>query len=251
MLKEERLEKIVTLVDRQGTVKVSDIMQQLDVSDMTVRRDLGELENSGLLKKIHGGAQSIHQYKRKELSHVEKKIIDIEEKKQIVKRALTLIQEGDTIFLGPGTTLELLAANLSFDNLRVVTNSLPVFTTLVEKENNMEVHLLGGRIRKCTQAFFGDLADQMLQHMHFQKTFISCNAVKGNEIMTASIEEGKTQKIALDNAVEKYLLVDDSKINKEDFYSFYELNHFTSVITNDDEAHSYRELTEFVKTIIS
>ncbi|WP_302372577.1 DeoR/GlpR family DNA-binding transcription regulator [Enterococcus asini] len=251
MLKEERLDKIVTLVDRQGTVKVSDIMQQLKVSDMTVRRDLIELENSGLLKKVHGGAQSIHQYKRKELSHLEKKIINIEEKKQIVNKALTLIQEGDTIFLGPGTTLEILAANMAFDSLRVVTNSLPVFNTLVEKENNMEVHLLGGRIRKRTQAFFGDLADQMLQNMHFQKTFISCNAIKGNEIMTASIEEGKTQKIALDNAVEKYLLVDDSKINKEDFYSFYELDHFTSVITNDNQEHSYHELQEFVQTILS
>lgn len=251
MLKEERLDKIVALVDRKGTIKVSDIMQQLNVSDMTVRRDLSELDNSGLLKKIHGGAQSIHQYKRKELSHLEKKIINMEEKTQIVKKALTLIQEGDTIFLGPGTTLELLAANMKYDSLRIVTNSLPVFTTLVEKENNMEVHLLGGQIRKRTQAFFGDLTDQMLESMHFQKTFISCNAIKGNKIMTASIEEGKTQKIALDNAVEKYLLVDDSKLNKEDFYAFYELDQFTSVITNDNHTHSYRALTEFVQTIVS
>lgn len=250
MLKEERWEAIVDLVDREGTVKVADIMEQLAVSDMTVRRDLSELDKKGILKKIHGGAQSIHHYKRHELSHGEKKIIHMAEKQQVVKKALGMIEEGDTIFLGPGTTLELLAEKLTYKNLRVITNSLPVFETLMEKDSEIEVYLLGGQIRKRTKAFFGSIGNQALSTINFQKTFVSCNAIKNNEIMTATIEEGLTQQIALDRAVEKYLLADASKINKEDFYTFYKLSDFNCIFTNDDELHSYQELENYVTTVI-
>lgn len=248
MLKEERFEKILTLVNQKGTVKVNEIMDHLDVSDMTVRRDLTELDRKKKLRKIHGGAQSLHSYKYLELSHTEKKILNIDEKQAIVKTALSLIRDEDTLFLGPGTTIELLAEQIYQQNLKVVTNSLPVFNHLIHRED-IKLYLLGGAMRQRTNAFYGELANMNLSQMFFHKAFISCNAIEDGHVMTASLEEGQTQTIAFDNSQERYLLADTSKLNKRDFYSFYQLDHLSAVLMNDDPAQSYSELTEQVKVI--
>lgn len=250
MLKEERLNSIETLVDQKGIVRVQDIVSLLNVSDMTVRRDLTELEKDGRLKRIHGGAQSVKMYKKEELSHKEKKIINVDEKTKIASLALSIIKEGETIFLGPGTTIEILADMIKNIPLRVVTNSLPVFTKIENNKDNIKVYLLGGEMRKKTESFCGEMTDKILENIRFSKTFFSCNAVKGNNVMTATIEEGKTQSLALNNSAERYLLADASKINTEDFYSFYKLENLTAVITNDDEYKKYKYLDENTLVII-
>ncbi|MGK0552018.1 DeoR/GlpR family DNA-binding transcription regulator [Enterococcus faecalis] len=249
MLKEERLNAIVALVDQRGAVKVSEIMERLAVSDMTVRRDLTELEEAGRLKRVHGGASSLTIYRHGELSHDDKQIINSVEKKEIVQKALKLINEEDTIFLGPGTTIELLAEGMEFKNLRVVTNCLPVFETLSKKRNEITVYLIGGEMRTLTKAFFGEIANKALAEMHFHKAFFSCNALKDNKIMTATIEEGQTQAIALNNSIERYLLMDTSKVEKQDFYSFYQLHEVTAIVTNQDEFDTYKTLEKEVKVI--
>lgn len=248
MLKEERFEKILTLVNQKGTVKVNEIMDHLDVSDMTVRRDLTELDRQKKLRKIHGGAQSLHSYKYLELSHTEKKILNIDEKQAIVKTALSLINDEDTIFLGPGTTIELLAEQIDQRNLKVVTNSLPVFNHLIHRED-IKLYLLGGAMRQRTNAFYGELANVNLAQMFFHKAFISCNAIEDGNVMTASFEEGQTQTIAFNNSQKRFLLADTSKLNQRDFYAFYQLDQLSAVVMNQDPEQSYLELAEQVKVI--
>lgn len=85
MLKEERLNAIVSLVDQKGAIKVTEIMERLNVSDMTVRRDLTELEAAGRLKRVHGGASSLNTYRPHELSHADKQIINSVEKRNCPK----------------------------------------------------------------------------------------------------------------------------------------------------------------------
>ncbi len=133
-----------------------------------------------------------------------------------------MIEENETIYLGPGTTIDLLAKIIPNKLLRVVTNCLPVFD-IVSQKDKLKVYLLGGEIRPLTKSFFGEITNMSLENMHFHKAFFSCNAVKDSAIMTATIEEGQTQAIALDNSFERYLLIDTSKIDKEDFYSYYHL----------------------------
>ncbi len=248
MLKEERLEMIANLVDRKGTVRVTDIVTTLHVSDMTVRRDLSELEEVGRVTRIHGGARSKQKFQVEELSHADKKIINVHEKKEIVTKALSLIQAGDTLFLGPGTTIELLAEKIDISPLRIITNCLPVFEILSKKEK-IKVYLLGGEMRDLTKSFFGEITNQSLQNINFNKLFFSANAIKGNRIMTATMEEGQTQQIALSNSQEKYLLVDTSKVGKEDFCSFYQLNKITAVVINNDKEETYKQL-EYANKII-
>lgn len=137
MNKYDRLDEITDLVNRKGSIRIAEIVEELNVSDMTIRRDLAELDEQGILTKIHGGARSNSAFQYKEMSHKEKHTQYIEEKKQIAKKAATLIEEGNTVFLGPGTTVELLAEEIHNKNLSVITNCLPVFNILFKKKMNI------------------------------------------------------------------------------------------------------------------
>ena len=113
MIKAERQDRVRQLLEEQGTVSVKEISDALGVSDMTIRRDLEELASLGEIERVHGGARSAqgrpHAMLRHEYSHSEKRTKHAEEKLQIARRAVELIEEGSTIFLGPGTTVEQMA----------------------------------------------------------------------------------------------------------------------------------------------
>lgn len=98
MLKRERLNQILKMVNENGIVTAAQIMEDLKVSDMTVRRDLDELERNGKLVRIRGGAQSIDYNIDYELSHIQKSTIKAHEKMEIARFAASLIQDDETIF---------------------------------------------------------------------------------------------------------------------------------------------------------
>ncbi|MDA9462578.1 Lactose phosphotransferase system repressor [Enterococcus mundtii 3F] len=231
MLKRERLLTISEMVNKKGILTVSEIIEQLNVSDMTVRRDLDELEKSGKLLRIHGGAQSLTYTLDQELSHTEKSVMQIREKQQIAATAAQLINEGDTVFLGPGTTIELLASHLIHRKLRIITNNYAVFEVLAQAEVP-EILLIGGDFRKNTGAFVGPITNDNLRKLKFTKSFISANGVHNEAISTYSTEEGEAQQIALNHSKNKYLLVDHQKFNRDDFYIFYQLHDFDLLITD-------------------
>lgn len=235
MLKSERLARIASMVNEKGIVNASEIMDTLGVSDMTVRRDLDELEKSGKLVRIRGGAQSLDFNIDYELSHLQKSTVQVEEKMAIARLAASFVQDHETIFLGPGTTIEMLATLLTSRDLRVVTSSLPVFEALEEKFDD-RILLVGGRYRANTGSFCGVLANQVVSSLKFNKAFISCNGIVDDQITTASMEEGELQKIACNNAREVYLLADGHKFNREDFYVYYHLYNVDALIT-DDKVH--------------
>ena len=250
MLKTDRFQAIMSLLEVNGTVRVSDIMEKFSVSDMTVRRDLDEMEKQGLLERVHGGAKLKDFYRHVELSHREKQIMLQEEKQRIVEKANEMINDGDTIFLGPGTTIELMSKIIQGDSLRIVTNCLPVFEELNKRKGNRKIYLLGGEMRETTQCFVGEITNKSLQDMNFHKAFFSCNALNEQKILTSTFEEGQTQQIALNNSVERFLLIDHSKIGKRDFSVYYNLNDVTVVITDDDEQKHYEKIEKEEKYVV-
>lgn len=136
MLKEQRHEGILNLVNENIIMKVSDLTDLLNVSDMTIRRDLMELEQKGLLTRIHGGARSNSDAEDLlERTHSEKQKINIDNKLEVAQKIVECIEDNDVIFLGPGTTIELVPELLTQKNLKVITNSLPVFNHLCEKKD--------------------------------------------------------------------------------------------------------------------
>lgn len=248
--KYERLDEIARRVNEKGTIRITDIVEDLNVSDMTVRRDLIELEEQGILTKIHGGARSNKASQYKEMSHREKHTQKSEEKLEIAKKAAKLIEDGNVIFLGPGTTVEMLAKEIDNQRLSIVTNCLPVFQILEHKRSEQfSVYLIGGSKRQLTESFVGEMANTLLEKMRFSKIFFSANGIKGNDVMTSSYEEAYTQNLAIKHSNEKCILADDSKIGKEDFVSFCELKDLTAIVTNTLNNDQLQYLQKFIEII--
>ena len=249
MLKEQRLETIMSLINSEGIIRVSEITERLNVTEMTVRRDLQQLEDQGLVERIHGGAKAVDSFSDKELTHIEKQEINIDEKQQIAKTIASLIEENDTIFLGPGTTIEYVYDYLKIFPARIVTNSIHVFNRF-NQNDAYDLILIGGSYRARTGAFVGSFANNTVNKIRVKKAFIGANGVHMNDIYTANEEEGITQSIILDNAFEKYIVADHSKIGRQDFFSFYHLDNVTALIT-DNQISEEKKLTlqEFVKVV--
>src|SRR5574342_18391 len=187
MNKKRRLEKILDMLKIDGTITIKEIIDELDISDMTARRDLDALEADGLLTRTHGGAQLLSSKKPLEKTHIEKKSLNTKEK--------------------------------------------------------IDLLLLGGEYREITGAFVGSMASTNLKAMRFAKAFVSANAVTHNSIATYSDKEGVIQQLALNNAVEKFLLVDSTKFDRYDFFNFYNLDKLDTIIT--DNQISPQHLEEF------
>ena len=251
MIKKERHERILDMLNIEGVITVKDMMKELNISDMTARRDLDALAEAGFLTRIHGGAQRLYKDEEPhEKTHIEKKVLQTKEKKLIAQKANSIIKDGETIFIGPGTTLERLAVELKTRNIRVITNSLPVFLIL-NKSKTVDLLLIGGEYREITGAFVGSMATTNLKALRFSKAFVSANAVSDNAIATYSDVEGEIQQLALDNAVEKILLVDSTKFNRYDFFNFYTLEQIDTIITDNqisqDQLNEFGRLTTIIQ----
>ena len=205
MIKAERQDKVRQLLEEQGTVSVKEISDALGVSDMTIRRDLEELASLGEIERVHGGARSAQ------------------------GRSVELIEEGSTIFLGTGTTVEQMASMLPAFRLRIVTNSLSVFN-LLEAREDCELCLVGGVYRRRTAAFVGPTAEDTLRALGIDAAFIGANGILDGDVSTSNMEEGRIQQLAFSKADSRYLIADSSKIGKRDFYTFCRLDSLDAVV---------------------
>lgn len=238
MLKEERQRLIEELLKNNSVISNADILNLSNVTEMTIRRDLKEMEEKGLLIRIHGGAKSINSdieaaNPKKEFSHIRKRTINRPQKKHVAQLIAKEINEGDTVFLGSGTTIEMVYDYLTVPNIQVVTNSMLVFEKF-KLDKRYETILIGGVYRDVSASFHGTISDQVAENFHVQKAFISANGILNNNIYDAVAEEGLTQKIIFENAKLKYLAVDSSKFDKKDFYQFYQTQDLDFILTDNE-----------------
>ena len=238
-MKESRHKVILQELDQTGVVSVKNLKELLNVTDMTIRRDLIDLEKQGLLIRVHGGAHKKVKDSLNEASHSEKTMLNIEEKKLIAKKCADLIAEGDTVFIGSGTTTDFIGDYLEGKNISIVTNSLPIFEKLKDYPN-FDLILIGGRYRVKTQTFVGQFANKLLQEIKVSKAFIGVNGIDGHNVTTANEEEGNGNAIILNNAIEKYIVADNSKFDSYSFYSFYRLDNIDAIVTDDHISQKVR-----------
>lgn len=241
MLKEERHFFIINELKNNNIIQVSDIKDKLGVTEMTIRRDLKELEEKGILKRIHGGAKSVDLLSTKEFSHNEKIKRNIKEKKEIAQKIVDTIGDNETIFLGPGSTIELVSEYLGDKNCKIVTNSLYLFNRL-NNNHFKNLILIGGSFRSNTGAFVGSFATGTVRKLRFKRAFIGVNGINGDKVFTYSEDEGEIQKIALDNSQLRYIVSDHTKVGREDFFSFYNLDEVNFVIS--DSAIDNRSISD-------
>ena len=242
MLKSERKQIILETVIREKFVSLDYLVHALNTSESTIRRDLDELESEHKLRRVHGGAESLH-FLQEEESNQEKSIKSIQEKTAIAKMAASLIQEHDVIFIDAGTTNELLVNELHDPR---VTNSIHHATKLVER--NIPTVIIGGKVKPSTDASIGGVALNQIGQLNFDKAFIGMNGIDDGFFTTPDMEEGAVKRAILENAKKTYVLADLSKLGQTSFVKVAPLAK-ASIITIQNESEVIQALKEKTEVI--
>lgn len=230
MFAEERHNKIIQLIKSGHPVKVADLSILFTVSEATIRRDLQELENSGLLQRTHGGAVSPQL--GSELSFHDREVCFLDEKQQIALTAANMVKDGETILLDAGTTTREIARALCGKRLTVATNNMDVACIFAD-EPDIEVLLLGGILRKSINSLVGPLTNSMLKLLCFDKVFLAANGVDFTfGATTPTLVEAETKRSMIKAAKTAILVVDHSKFEQKTFAKICSLDEFSLIITD-------------------
>ena len=248
MLKEERQKIILDNLEENNIIQVSQMTELLNVTEMTIRRDLKELEEKELLIRIHGGASKIEKTQPKEFSNEEKLLKNKELKMEIAEKIGQILMPEQNIYLGAGTTMEYVSEFIGDKKLNIFTNSLYLFNKLVFLDN-VNIKLIGGEFRKVTGAFVGALSLDLVSKMRFNQAFIGVNGVNKGKAYTYSPEEGILQKMILDNSFDKYLVADSTKIGFEDLYHFYNIEDAKFITDSKVTSKQKEEIEKYTDLI--
>ena len=245
MLKSKRKQLILEKVTKDKFVSLEYLVQALNTSESTVRRDLDELESERKLRRVHGGAESLH-FLQEEESNQEKSIKNIQEKTKIAQKAASLIQEYDVIFIDAGTTNELLVNELHDPSVTVVTNSIHHATKLVER--NIPTVIIGGIVKRSTDASIGGVALNQIGQLNFDKAFIGMNGIDDGFFTTPDMEEGAVKRAILENAKRTYVLADATKLGQTSFAKVAPISR-ARLITNQTESEVIQKIKEKTEVI--
>jgi DeoR/GlpR family transcriptional regulator of sugar metabolism len=214
MFTPERQQKILEILQTNPCVRVTTLSEQLGVSEVTIRRDLDKMHEARQVQRIHGGATRVERA-APELPANYRMTDKVDEKSRIGKAAAGLIQDGEIVFIGSGTTALEVAKNLvGRKNLTVISNALNVINTLAFEESITLIHT-GGLLRVSELSFIGYITDQSLRDLHPQKAVIGIHAVSLKDGLTNDfLPEVATDRAILQAAPEVILVADHSKFGK-------------------------------------
>lgn len=241
----ERRENIIEQVSMNRSVKVIKLSKEFGVSEETIRRDLEKLEQKGILKRTYGGA--VLAKKANEELPLSSRLRENMESKGIIAQIISrLIQEGDVIMLGTGTTSLELARKISyFKNITVITNSLGVLSEIIQN-NEIKVTCVGGNLVRKTLAFVGPTAIKNINSYYVDKVILSC---KGIDMIKGVMESSETEcdiKRAMVKAGKTVILaIDHSKFNSLSMVSLFSFSDIDIVVTDIQPS---KEWTNFFET---
>jgi DeoR family L-fucose operon activator len=233
MLVAERYEKIVSLVGERGSIRVSELSELCQVTEETIRRDLDRLEQSGRLRRSHGGAVSVKDTPQHlEIPFALREITNAEEKKRIALEAIKRIQPNDRFLLDASSTAWYMASDVPDLPLTVLTNSIKVAMELSIKEK-IEVISTGGFLAKRSLSYVGPLAERSLDAYHVDKVFLSCKGVHLDRGISESNElQARIKERMIGMADEVILLADSSKFGVQAFTHVADLAEVDVIITD-------------------
>lgn len=210
----ERQKQILSLLVRAGRLSVAEIVEQFSISEATARRDLEALASQGKAQRVHGGVIAIEQAPP-ELPILQRENEQADEKSRIGRVAAGLISDGETVFLGSGTTVFETAKNLrDRKNLTVVTNSLPVLNALAGIKD-ITVVSLGGQLRDSELSFIGHLTEQALAELRVDKVVMGTRGVSLEHGLTNDyLPETLTDRAILKIGREVIIVADHTKVNR-------------------------------------
>jgi DeoR/GlpR family transcriptional regulator of sugar metabolism len=204
--------RILDAVREHGAVRVVELSQRLEVSEMTVRRDLGTLAAQGLVQKVHGGATAVTERSIDEPGFAAKSVRQQAEKEAIAEAAALLVAPGSAVALTGGTTTWALARRLSsLSGLTVVTNSVPVADELRRAADGSSVVLTGGT-RTPSDALVGPIAESAARELHVDVVFMGVHGMdEAAGFTTPNLMECEINRAFLQSARRLVVLADHTK----------------------------------------
>jgi DeoR family transcriptional regulator of aga operon len=202
LLIDERRQHILSLIQSHGRALVRDLSRSLNISQITIRKDLEYLQNKGLVQRTHGGALRIQSSALLDPTLKEKQKQHSQEKQRIATAAVRMVEEGQCVMLDSGTTTTAIAHELkSFSQLTVITN--------------FEVILIGGSLRKNSFSLVGPLAEDVLQEMHADILFLGVDGFDPEVgLTTPNFLESRVNRAMVKAARRVVAVCDSTKFNR-------------------------------------
>ncbi|MBO5199633.1 MAG: DeoR/GlpR transcriptional regulator [Lachnospiraceae bacterium] len=231
MLTQERFCEILKVLDRKQSVTVQELVEILQTSESTIRRDLTELNRQGKLVKVHGGATAVHMnYETRDADVEVRQDKNKEEKLKIGRCAAGLIDSSDFVYIDAGTTTERMIDFITQKDAIFVTNSA-IHARMLSKKG-MKVYLLGGEYKGSTEAVVGGEAVYSLQKYHFTKGFWGTNGIGIQAgYTTPEPSEALVKRAAMERTAKRYILSDSSKFSRISSVSFAAFEDATIITT--------------------
>jgi DeoR/GlpR family transcriptional regulator of sugar metabolism len=244
MLTLERHRLILERLNDNGSVRVTELAGEFEVTTETIRRDLDRLEADGKLQRSHGGAVPRAESSR-ETPYWQREALLAAEKRAIAAEAVTRVVEGDTILIDASSTTLFAAKALPDIPLTVLTNSMQAAIELAGRQH-VDVMGIGGIVSPNSLSFVGPLALSNLEKYHVDKLFLSCRGIDlVHGLSDANEQQAALRRAMLDRANVSYLLVDHSKFDHRALSAIGPINDVTEIITdNKADARMIRGLRD-------
>lgn len=249
ILQNIRYEKILKKLKTKRSVQVSELAQELEISESTVRRDINELDRLGKLVKVHGGAISVNSGMVSVTTDVsQRKQKNIDEKEKIARYAAALIEDNDFVYIDSGTTTELMIDYLENRRATYVTNGITHAKKLMER--GLSSYVIGGALRASTEAAIGAAAVDAVKNYNFTKCFMGANGIdieKG--FSTPDVDEAAIKGAVVKQTYAAYILADHTKFGRVSSVTFASLDKAVIITDSkaDEEYHRYTEIKEVEK----
>lgn len=248
MLKEQRLAFIRDEIKKSGFASVDNLVVQMDSSYSTVRRDIDELAEMGVLIRVHGGAvASTPANTSYEPPFTVRQDLFEEEKRRIAKAAHDLIHPNETLLFSGGTSVLALAKTLDdISPLYIATNDM-MSTMELSGKSNIDLMVLGGNLRKHHFSLNGYFTESMIRQIHADKLFMGVDAIDfAIGMMNFSADEIQTKKYMIKAAHQAIVLCDHSKFERVAFVNICQFSDVDIIITGKELSPEYADkVTEY------
>lgn len=239
---EERRAHILEMVNARGRVTVTELAQELNVTQPTIRKDISTLDEQHKLRRTHGGALATKPLYETQIDT--RRYANADGKARISQICLTMIKENDSIFLDSGTTTLGIAEALATEaeggrfgrSLNVLTNSVPVARILA---NVGTIHhtLLGGQLRPIADSLVGPVALQGAQQFTVNLAFIGVTGIAGNQFSVADLGEADLKRTMMGQAHRVVVPMDGSKVGLTDFVTLCRLDEISTLVTDTNNEY--------------
>lgn len=241
MLAIERRNAILARLAADGKVIVSNLSDEFDVTEETIRRDLEKLENDGLAKRTYGGAVKKDTFNT-DLPFQVRKQTNVEDKQEIALKIAAMIEDGDYLMLDASTTALYVVKNiLEKKRITIITNSVEILIELAAK-NDWNVLSTGGTLKPGSLSFVGRHAENMLSEFHVDMAIFSCKGIDMDRGVTDSNEKDTDiKKCMLAGAKKKILAVDSTKLDRISFTRVCDMRDIDVVVTNREPSEKWQQ----------